>query len=178
MRRARRPKKSLRLPFVDGFANWASSVLDSILQEWAEIGIRPDDFETIVKEQVARLSARAEDWADALLSDWPFSIAPGRVLKAVRESVEFNIVLSRGRNSFLWASFGARTSNPSDSSSESKDAKVEGAPRRVEPSAEQPEKVADSASSAAMDRRQAVDVPEGRPTFYPIYRWMLILRPP
>ena len=47
---------------------WAWDVFVTILREWAEIGIPPDDFEAIAKGQIESLSTHAEERVAAFVS--------------------------------------------------------------------------------------------------------------
>jgi hypothetical protein len=81
---------------------WAWDVFVTILREWAEIGIPPDDFEAIAKGQIESLSTRAEERVATFVST--FQLSSGEVLRCVREFLPCLIPPYREENRFRFHS--------------------------------------------------------------------------
>jgi hypothetical protein len=97
--------------------DWGWSVFVTILHEWATIGIPPEDFEAIAKDQVENLSTYAENRVGAFVEG--FHLTSGKVLEAVRQFLPGLAVSYREKNRFRFESLSARPSARPQPSAES-----------------------------------------------------------
>ena len=79
----------------------------TILTEWAEIGVPPDDFDAIAMEQIESISTHAEQRVAAFVS--LFDLSSGDVLRCVRELLPGLIAPYREENRFRYCALTAGT---------------------------------------------------------------------
>jgi hypothetical protein len=91
---------------------WAGGVFITILREWATIGIPPDDFEAVAKDQIENLSTHAEERVAAFVAS--FRLTSGNVLQAVRQVLPGEISPYREENRFRFSSLSVKPATRSD----------------------------------------------------------------
>ena len=101
----KRTKQEVEAILCQKSKEWAWDIFVTILREWAEIGIPPDDFEAIVKGQIESLSTHAEERVAAFVSG--FQLSSGEVLRCVREFLPCLIPPYREENRFRFHSVTA-----------------------------------------------------------------------
>jgi hypothetical protein len=101
----KRTKQEVEAILCQKSKEWAWDIFVTILREWAEIGIPPDDFEAIVKGQIESLSNHAEERVAAFVSG--FQLSSGEVLRCVREFLPCLIPSYREENRFRFHSVTA-----------------------------------------------------------------------